>query len=91
VGQSQGKYIMNKQQLKNGRKNEVIGGGFFVFRRGKTTGRIGCGGNTLPFEHGSFEAAATEAKRLSEVHPGETFSIFEEAWSYPCKYEPPLR
>jgi hypothetical protein len=63
------------------RKNEVIGGGFFVFRRGKSTGCIGCG-TTLPFEHGSFESAAQEAKRLAETYPGETFSVFEEMQSY---------
>jgi hypothetical protein len=69
---------MNKQQLEKGRKGETIGGGFFVFRRGKHTGRVGVRLGTLPFEHGSFESAATEARRLAEISPGETFSVFEE-------------
>lgn len=74
---------MNKKQLNEGRKGEVIGGGFFVFRRGKTTGRVGVRLNTIPFEHGSYESAAQEAKRLSEVSPGEAFSVFEELDFFP--------
>lgn len=31
---------MNKEQLEKGRKGEVVGGGFFVFRRGKHTNRV---------------------------------------------------
>lgn len=54
---------------------EVVGGGWFVFRRGKKTGRIGAGGQ-LPFEHGSGEAAYKEAERLARKNPGETFQVF---------------
>lgn len=58
------------------RINETIGGGFFVFRRGKKTGRVGVRGG-LPFEHGSLEQAAAEATRLAKLFPGETFEVFQ--------------
>jgi len=58
------------------RINETIGGGFFVFRRGKKTGRVGVRGS-LPFEHGSLEQAAAEATRLAKLFPGETFEVFQ--------------
>lgn len=60
--------------LKEGRLNEVIGGGFIVMRRGKKTGRVSIN-TTLPFEHGSFDAAQDEADRLAENNPGETFVV----------------
>lgn len=55
------------------RKSEVIGGGFFVFRRHES-GRVAP--NRLPFEHGTFESAAREAARLSRS--GDTFAVFAE-------------
>lgn len=58
------------------RKNEVIGGGFFVFRRGKQTGRVSVA-TTLPYEHGSFEQALAEATRLATLCPGETYEVFQ--------------
>lgn len=58
------------------RKNEVIGGGFFVFRRGKLTGRVSVA-TTLPYEHGSFEQALAEATRLTKLCPGETYEVFQ--------------
>jgi hypothetical protein len=60
------------------RKNEKIGGGYLVFRRGKKTGRVGVRYNTLPFEHPSYHAAAQEAERLAKENPGETFRVFKE-------------
>lgn len=56
------------------RKSEVIGGGFFVFRRHES-GRVAP--NRLPFEHGTFESAAREAARLS-AQQGEQFAVFAE-------------
>ncbi len=58
------------------RMNEVIGGGFFVFRRGKITGRVSVA-TTLPYEHGSFEQALAEATRLAKLCPGETYEVFQ--------------
>jgi hypothetical protein len=58
------------------RTNEVIGGGFFVFRRGKHTGRVSVA-TTLPYEHGSFEQALAEATRLAKLCPGETYEVFQ--------------
>lgn len=61
------------------RPNEEIGGGHFVFKRGKRTGRIEtaphrfAGG--IPFEHGSLESALDEAARLS-VERGGYFEVF---------------
>lgn len=57
------------------RKNEIIGGGFFVFRRGKKTGRIGR--TKFPYEHGSFASAMAEATRLAALCPGEKFEVFQ--------------
>lgn len=58
------------------RPNEIIGGGFFVFRRGKKTGRVGVY-TTMPYEHGSLEQATAEATRLAALCPGETFEVFQ--------------
>lgn len=58
------------------RRNEVIGGGFFVFRRDKQTGRVSVA-TTLPYEHGSFEQALAEATRLAKLCPGETYEVFQ--------------
>jgi endonuclease YncB( thermonuclease family) len=57
-------------------KGEVVGGGYFVFRRGKHTGRVGVKAAPIPFEHGSLESAQTEANRLMALNPGETFKVF---------------
>jgi len=57
------------------RRNEAIGGGFFVFRRGKRTGRIAH--TKFPFEHATFAQALAEATRLAAQHPGESFEVFQ--------------
>jgi hypothetical protein len=49
----------------NVRKGEVIGGGFFVFRRG----------NKGRYEHGSFASAIAEAKRLQGITGGK-YEVF---------------
>lgn len=53
---------------------EVVGGGYFVFRRGKKTGRI-ASANLLPFEHATENAAYDEAYRLAKANPGEQFVV----------------
>lgn len=68
----------HKARVANG---EVVGGGYFVFRRGETTGRIKINPAKLPFEHGTLESAQREANRLSLLHPGVTFSIFQQSES----------
>lgn len=68
---------ISSDALYKGRKGEEIGGGWFVFRRGKKTGRIGVG-TTLPFEHPDYEAALTEADRLRKKYPDETFVVLGE-------------
>lgn len=61
------------------RPNEEIGAGYFVFKRGKKTGRIEtaphrfAGG--IPFEHKNFGAAVDEAARLT-IERGGTFEVF---------------
>lgn len=55
------------------RHNETVGGGHFVFRRGRTTGRIKTGAilaGRMPFEHPSKESALAEAGRLQGLHGG---------------------
>lgn len=55
------------------RRDEVIGGGFFVFRRGVDTGRIRPGG--FPYEHGTIESAQAEAERLASEYGGQ-YQVF---------------
>lgn len=58
------------------RRGEVIGGGWFVFRRGEYGNRIKPG--PLPYEHGTFESAQKEAVRLTEINPGQKFVILQD-------------
>ena len=61
------------------RTGEEIGGGHFVFKRGRRTGRIKTGPvGYIPFEHGSLEAALEEAARLS-VEYGGHFGVMSVA------------
>ncbi len=55
------------------RLNEVVGGGFFVFRRFDDTGRIHP--KNWPYEHGSLEAAQAEAARLAAENGG-SYEVF---------------
>lgn len=72
------------------RKNECIGGGWLVFRRGKRTNRIGVKAHPgVPFEHPTEEAAQAEADRMAEKYPGETFSVFRET-DYQSKVDAPV-
>lgn len=58
---------------------EVVKGGYFVFRRGETTGRVKINPAKLPFEHPTLEAAMKEAKRLAHASPLVEFSVFQQA------------
>lgn len=55
------------------RAGEVIGGGWFVFRRGGGTNRIRPA--LYPFEYGSEDAALEQARKLGAANPGQTFII----------------
>jgi hypothetical protein len=75
------------QNGRRGRKGEQIGGGWFVFRRSKRTGRV-CIATQFPFEHPTREAALTEARRLADLTPGETYQVFggfDQITSAPAK------
>lgn len=72
------------------RKGEQIGGGFFVFRRGTTTGRIRPG-RLWPFEHPTLAAAEAEAQRLANHWPGQTFiTVQQVAAAYAEPAAPPV-
>ncbi len=58
--------------MPSSRKEERIGGGHFVFKRG-SHGRIHP--NPWPFEHASAESASTEAERLRDL-TGEPFEVY---------------
>lgn len=68
----------NKWHQRRIERGEVVGGGYFVFRRGETTGRVKINPAKLPFEHGTLEAAQREATALAAKSPGITFSIFQQ-------------
>jgi hypothetical protein len=72
------------------RRNEKVGGGFFVFGRGRRTGRIKTGAilaGRMPFEHPSEESAITEAERLHGL-TGRRFDVFALRVSVGDGYEP---
>jgi hypothetical protein len=58
------------------RTNEVIEGGYWVFRRGDGTKRIRPA--QWPFEYGTQEAAMKQAAVLAEGNPGERFIVVRE-------------
>lgn len=62
------------------RPGEIVGGGYFIFRRGDGTGRVRP--SMWPYEHGSAETARAEAERLSRAFPGYRFDVFELAGSF---------
>lgn len=61
------------------RKDEVIGGGYFVFRRGEGTGRIRP--SAWPFEHPTICAAKREADKLAKTQPGYQFDVVQVCYS----------
>jgi len=64
------------------RDNEEIGGGHFVFKRGRRTGRIKTG--MIPFEHDTYDAAVQEAARLS-IEVGGKFEVFSRVGGAECR------
>lgn len=69
-----GKTFKLKKWVAEGRENEKIGGGYFVFRRGGNTRRIRPA--YWPFEHATEEAAMRAAMILAEANPGQLFEVF---------------
>jgi hypothetical protein len=69
------------------RNGEMIGGGFFVFQRGGTTGRlkVGRAAKSPPLEHPTRESAEAEMKRLANKEVGKEFCVFEQVAR--CKKE----
>lgn len=60
-------------------RGELVGAGFFVFHRGRTSKRIKLNPrNVFPFEHASLELAITEAERLAAANPGMTYAVFQQ-------------
>lgn len=62
-------------------RGEKVGGGFIVFRRHRSTNRVATPASTLPFEHGSFEAAEKEMNKLAKENPGKEFCVFYQVTS----------
>lgn len=56
------------------RRDENIGGGFFIFARCPQSGRVHP--SPFPFEHPHKDAALKEANRLAHLHPGQVFEVF---------------
>lgn len=67
------KWLKNQSQPRDG---ETIGGGHFVFRRGKTSKRIKA--SWFPFEHGTLGEAVAQADKLAKKYPGETFIVVSQ-------------
>lgn len=66
--------ITPRRRRNKARKGEVIGGGCFVFRRCRRTGRVFTNGR--PFEHPDYASAVREAARLAKL-TGDTFEVFQ--------------
>lgn len=64
------------------KRGERVHGGWFVFRRGQTTGRIKIDTSKMPFEHPSRERAVAEAVRLSAANPGIDYCVFNQVISF---------
>lgn len=65
-----------RRRKKNQRKNERIGGGHFVFKRNKKSGRIHP--NNYAFEHPNHTAALKEAERLHR-ETGDRYDVLSVA------------
>lgn len=58
------------------RPGEIVGSGFFIFRRGEKANRIKPG--PMPYEHPTMESAVAERDRLAEGNPGKKYHIFQQ-------------
>lgn len=67
-------YAAMMRDPRKSRPQETIGGGFFVFRRGRRTNRIRPA--RFPFEHDTMEAATEAATKLAQQNPGKTFEVY---------------
>ena len=67
-----------KQQANRTQRGEVVGGGYFVFRRGRTSKRIKPDLRGFPFEHATLQAAEAEASRLARLNPGNQFVVLQQ-------------
>lgn len=65
---------------KQPREGEVIGGGFFVFRRGDSTNRIRP--SMWPYEHGTRESAEKMAAAHAQQFPGYRFDVVQVVGSH---------
>ncbi len=72
----------SRQSFDDGRAadGERIGAGWFVFRRGRRTGRIKIA-TSSPMEYATEARAMQKARELAEKHPGITFDVFRLAAS----------
>lgn len=66
---------IHKAPPREPRDGEVIGGGYFVIRRGKKTGRLRP--SAWPMEYDSYASAEAAAIRLSESNPDKVFYVAE--------------
>lgn len=70
---------MNPKQHANRKaRGEVVGAGYFVFRRGRTSRRIKPDFKGFPFEHATLQAAEAEAARLARLNPGNEFVVLQQ-------------
>jgi len=69
----------NIRSPQKSRKGEEIGGGYFVFRRGKGTGRVRP--SPWPFEHPTICSAKREADKLAAMQPGYQFDVLQVCYS----------
>lgn len=65
---------MASKWIKEGRTDEMIGGGYFVFRRYTGTHRIKMA--STPFEHPTRDSATVQANALAAANPGMQFDVF---------------
>ena len=63
------------------RPGEKVGGGYFVFRRGKTTGRVCPPSDRAPFEHPTIESALAEMNRLAAANRGQAYVVLQQVAS----------